>query len=64
MNEWIDIKENVPTYAETVLVSDGIVVGFALWHREDLKWVRVDKPWENYNAAVTHWMPLPAVPNV
>lgn len=60
--EWISVKDGYPKYAEGVLVTDGIAVGYALWDRELLKWVKVHAPWEDFNCAITHWMLLPEPP--
>ncbi len=61
-NQWISVEKEYPVLAEGVLVSDGVVVGWALWHRELSKWVKVEFPWENFNLEVSHWMPLPPIP--
>ena len=62
MNEWISVKQQYPKLVQGVLVSDGIVVGFALWHPGLLKWVQVDQPWKKFNCEVTHWTTLPNPP--
>ena len=57
--EWVPMKHKAPQNSNSYLVSDGLCVGYALYIDE---WRRVNTPWENYTANVTHWMELPEPP--
>lgn len=62
--KWIKCSVRLPIRCNGVLVTDGLLVGFAMYNREICKWVRVEEPWENFRCNVTHWMELPDPPEI
>jgi hypothetical protein len=54
--EWISVEERWPVQWTRVLVWDGLDV--EVTRKSDT----LRSIWTNGNAAITHWMPLPAPP--
>lgn len=58
MSEWISVKERLPSYGERVLVTEGHGV-FEAFLSISHNWSRLGVDWVE---GVTHWMPLPELP--
>ena len=62
-NEWVSAEERLPEPGERVIATDGAFVGegymdcYGVWCRPNgMRWNMLD-------SEVTHWIPLPALPD-
>lgn len=62
-NEWVSVEERLPEPGERVIATDGAFVGegymdcYGVWCRPNgMRWNMLD-------SEVTHWIPLPALPD-
>lgn len=69
MNEWISVKERLPSVKKDVLMyyasSDNMAVGFLFETDEDMTFWRAytDAGWTtDCDESPSHWMPLPEPP--
>jgi hypothetical protein len=65
MNNWISVKDKLPVEIEKdYLVTDGENIDVYWWKklRTKEKWIWNDRD-EFFDFNVTHWMPLPELPD-
>lgn len=66
MSEWISIKDELPSPHERVLLLrttgriQRMIVGF---YSNDNFWYDIDDLWDKPLMNITHWQPLPELPN-
>ena len=63
MGEWIKCSERMPEELDDVLVTDGDSIEMKWWDGDDWdSWVECNS--NICSDDVTHWMPLPELPEV
>lgn len=62
--DWISINDEKSPCGKIVLVADGKIVGDAYRTSADTYYRMTGFPWRAYGGAITHWMPLPELPQV
>ena len=64
--QWISVQEKMPECGLRVIATDGTFVGEA-WLGQNGRWMRYGLEWSQAffdgSDAITHWMPLPPVPD-
>ncbi len=58
--EWISVKERLPETSQKVLVTDGEDLDIMRYFGE----YKGSPDWDHGTLDVTHWMPIPAPPEV
>ena len=63
-NEWVSVEERIPNFGKLVIATDGTTYGVA-WLCSDCTWMVTmgykSQSW--FGRKITHWMPIPALPN-
>jgi hypothetical protein len=62
MSNWISVKDRLPTVCDDYLVTDGNFYAMAMFNLSGV-WDIDDDFSVLINDRVTHWMPLPELPN-
>lgn len=62
MSEWISVKDRLPENGKEVLFSDGSSIMVGWYNADEEYWELTDADMIAYAQDVTHWMPLPRLP--
>ena len=60
--EWISVKDRLPEHGESVLTYKNGIVDIQMYEKNRNGWISDNWFWSM--ATVTHWMPIPAPPEV